>query len=60
MTKRALTATAAAVVLAAGMAAIIISPTPPAAAHPVNSADFQQVELARGWPKWVSRCRWPF
>lgn len=40
-------ATAAAVLLAAGTAAtLVVSPAPPAAAHPVNSADFQQVELA--------------
>ena len=48
MTMRAIAATAAAVLLAAGVAATIISPASPAAAHPVNSADFQQVELARG------------
>ena len=48
MTMRALTATAVALLLAAGAAATAISPASPAAAHPVNSADFQQVELARG------------
>jgi glucose/arabinose dehydrogenase len=48
MTLRAMAATAAAVLLAAGAAATVISPASPAAAHPVNSADFQQVELARG------------
>jgi glucose/arabinose dehydrogenase len=48
MTMRAMTAAAAALLLAAGTAAAILGPVSPAAAHPVNSADFQQVELARG------------
>ncbi|MEN3614668.1 PQQ-dependent sugar dehydrogenase [Plantactinospora sp. ZYX-F-223] len=48
MKLRAIAATAAAVLLAAGTAAAIVNPGSPAAAHPVNSADFQQVELARG------------
>jgi hypothetical protein len=47
MTTRAMAAIATAV-LAVGTAATIISPAAPAAAHPVNAADFQQVELARG------------
>ncbi|MEU8233350.1 PQQ-dependent sugar dehydrogenase [Actinoplanes sp. NPDC048967] len=45
---RALTATAVAFLLAAGTAAAVTVPASPAAAHPVNAADFQQVELARG------------
>src|SRR5687767_11900255 len=48
MTARALTATAVALLLAAGTVATIVGPATPAAAHPVNAADFQQVELARG------------
>src|SRR5690349_15158986 len=48
MTTRAMTATAAAILLAAGMAAAVTGTASPAAAHPVNAADFQQVELARG------------
>ena len=47
MTVRTMAAISAAV-LAAGVAVAIISTAPPAAAHPVNAADFQQVELARG------------
>src|SRR5687768_5650858 len=48
MRTRAIAAAATAALLAAGMAATIIGPGSPAAAHPVNAADFQQVELARG------------
>jgi glucose/arabinose dehydrogenase/PKD repeat protein len=48
MTTRAKAAITTAVLVAASAAAIIIGSAPPAAAHPVNAADFQQVELARG------------
>jgi glucose/arabinose dehydrogenase/PKD repeat protein len=48
MATRTMAAAAAAVLLAAGAAATIIGHAAPAAAHPVNAADFQQVELARG------------
>jgi glucose/arabinose dehydrogenase len=48
MTMRALTAAAVAVLLAAGTVATLTSTAGPAAAHPVSSADYQQVELARG------------
>ncbi|MEU8658545.1 PQQ-dependent sugar dehydrogenase [Actinoplanes philippinensis] len=41
-------AAASAVLLAVGLGAVIAGPASPAAAHPVNAADFQQVELARG------------
>ncbi|GIE76400.1 glycosyl hydrolase [Actinoplanes philippinensis] len=41
-------AAASAVLLAVGISAAIAGPASPAAAHPVNAADFQQVELARG------------
>ena len=38
----------AAVLVAAGMATSMIGSAPPAEAHAVNPADFQQIELARG------------
>ncbi|MEU4769366.1 PQQ-dependent sugar dehydrogenase [Actinosynnema sp. NPDC023794] len=38
----------AALLVAAGVVATAVGSSPPAAAHPVNAADFQQVELARG------------
>jgi glucose/arabinose dehydrogenase len=41
-------AATAAVLTAAGMVATVLAPDSPAAAHPVNAADFHQVELARG------------
>ncbi|AGZ44101.1 ricin b lectin [Actinoplanes friuliensis DSM 7358] len=41
-------AAAAAVLTAAGLVATVLAPESPAAAHPVDAADFQQVELARG------------
>ncbi|MEJ3745653.1 PQQ-dependent sugar dehydrogenase [Actinomycetes bacterium KLBMP 9797] len=48
MATRAMAAAAAAVLLTAAAAATIIGHAAPAAAHPVNAADFHQVELARG------------
>jgi glucose/arabinose dehydrogenase len=48
MKTRAKAALTAAVLVAAGITATMISSAPPAAAHAVNPADFQQVELARG------------
>jgi glucose/arabinose dehydrogenase len=48
MATRTMAAAAAALLLAAGAAATIVSRAAPAAAHPVDAADFQQVELARG------------
>lgn len=45
----------AALLVAAGVVATVIGSSSPAAAHAVNPADFQQVELARGSAKWVSR-----
>nr|WP_221379006.1 PQQ-dependent sugar dehydrogenase [Actinoplanes polyasparticus] len=48
MRRRAMAAAATAVLTAAGLVATVIGPDSPAAAHPVNAADFQQVELARG------------
>ncbi|GAA1039559.1 lectin [Virgisporangium ochraceum] len=41
-------AIAAAVLSTAGLAVPIVGPASPAAAHPVNASDFNQVELARG------------
>ncbi|ONI80762.1 glycosyl hydrolase [Saccharothrix sp. ALI-22-I] len=41
-------ALSAALLVAAGVVATVIGSSPPAAAHAVNPADFQQVELARG------------
>ncbi|GIJ43588.1 glycosyl hydrolase [Virgisporangium aliadipatigenens] len=48
MRTRVLAAAAAVALSTVGTAAIIVGPASPAAAHPVNAADFQQVELARG------------
>ncbi len=48
MKTRKSTAFFAAVVLAAGAMATVVGPAAPAAADPVNPADFQQIELARG------------
>ncbi|MGA5305900.1 PQQ-dependent sugar dehydrogenase [Nucisporomicrobium flavum] len=48
MRRRAMAAAATAVLTAAGTVAAILGPGSPATAHPVNAADFQQVELARG------------
>ncbi|MCM4078117.1 PQQ-dependent sugar dehydrogenase [Paractinoplanes hotanensis] len=48
MRRRAMAAAATAVLTAAGLVATVIGPDSPAAAHPVDAADFQQVELARG------------
>ncbi|MFG1993881.1 PQQ-dependent sugar dehydrogenase [Actinoplanes sp. NPDC048988] len=48
MRARASVAAATAVLTAAGMVATVIGTASPAASHPVNAADFQQVELARG------------
>jgi glucose/arabinose dehydrogenase len=41
-------ALSAAVLAAAGVVATVVNAAPPAAAHAVNPADFQQIELARG------------
>jgi glucose/arabinose dehydrogenase len=41
-------ALAAAILVASGIATTMITSAPPAAAHAVNPADFQQIELARG------------
>jgi glucose/arabinose dehydrogenase/PKD repeat protein len=43
-----MTAAMTAILTAAGMVATVLGTTSPATAHPVNAADFQQVELARG------------
>ncbi|WP_127508867.1 PQQ-dependent sugar dehydrogenase [Actinoplanes solisilvae] len=48
MRKRVMAAVTTAVLSAAGIVATTLGPGSPAAAHPVNAADFQQVELARG------------
>ncbi|GAA0514708.1 glycosyl hydrolase [Paractinoplanes deccanensis] len=48
MRTRATVAAATAVLTAAGMVATVLGRGSPVAAHPVNAADFQQVELARG------------
>src|SRR5688500_3375420 len=37
-----------AVLAAAACVAVVLNPAGPADAHPVNAADFQQIELARG------------
>ncbi|MEV1288052.1 PQQ-dependent sugar dehydrogenase [Micromonospora sp. NPDC049679] len=41
-------AAGAALVLVTASALTVLSGSPPAAAHPINPADFQQIELARG------------
>ncbi|WP_203932286.1 PQQ-dependent sugar dehydrogenase [Virgisporangium ochraceum] len=48
MRNRVMAAIAAAVLSTAGLAVPIVGPASPAAAHPVNASDFNQVELARG------------
>ena len=49
--KKSISAAVSAAVLAAGAVVAALTTTAPAAAHPVNAADFQQIELARGVPE---------
>ncbi|WP_117207980.1 PQQ-dependent sugar dehydrogenase [Allorhizocola rhizosphaerae] len=46
--KKPMSAAVSAAVLAAGVVVAVLTAASPAAAHPVNAADFQQIELARG------------
>ncbi|WP_250032167.1 PQQ-dependent sugar dehydrogenase [Paractinoplanes maris] len=48
MRTRVMAAAATVVLLATGTVATMLGPGSPVAAHPVNAAEFQQVELARG------------